>query len=57
MRVRLLKSLVRSVGIEAIDQSIFVLLQQETTADTAATERFKTRMRSLLSRMKVGMFS
>src|SRR6218665_1081801 len=43
--------------VEPHIQSIFVLLlQQKTTADTAATEVFKTRMRSLLSRTKVGMF-
>jgi len=29
--------------------------QQKTTADTAATEVLKTRVRSLLSRTKVGM--
>ena len=37
------------------NQSIFVLLPEKTTADTAATEVIKTRVRSLLSRTKVGM--
>ena len=41
-----------------INQSIFVLfglLPAKTAADTAATEVFKTRVRLLLYRTKVGM--
>jgi len=44
--------------IQSINQSINIrFITAKTTADAAATEVFKTRMRSLLSRTKVGMFS
>ena len=42
----------------SINQSLNIrFITAKTTAGTAATEVFKTRMRSLLSRTKVGMFS
>jgi len=40
---------------QLITQSNSFYYQQKTTADTAATEVLKTRVRSLLSRTKVGM--
>lgn len=42
-------------SIQSINQSKFVLLPAKPTAETAATEVSKTRVRSLLSRTKVGV--